>query len=426
MLNKIKFHNTQQVQDILLCAIAATMLYKLNIGNLSIIIAVIYNVIFFRKENIIKFKSFAFIFPFIFFVITVLSGVLSRNISEGIKSIDLNLLLVLIVLIIVNSNVNKRTIERVFISLFYSSLISVTILLVNALIKWLNDGGIDNIVFHGFTELYGQHPVYYAIILSLALFFLFLYGKSIPNRVKSIGVIILIIGIIFCASKAVLFVNVVIYVFFFIIEVKGLKMKLSLLFVITLTIGLAYNIPFINHRFVDGLRFHENILEFKPTNYFPDKKIYSYEEKKAISDLELRYIMASIGVYHTVKEGNILTGYGEGDVQDYLDYYYLSYNLAPNWNEGMNIHNQYLHVFITYGIFTLLFFIGYLIYSFYSAIKHKDALHIFFLVLLSFVFIFEVILVRNKGIILFYFFNTLFLIKNIYIENSNFRHKRNS
>jgi hypothetical protein len=423
VLNKIKSHNTQQVQDILLCAVAATMLYKLNIGNLSIIIAVIYNVIFFRKENIIKFKSFAFIFPFIFFVITVLSGVLSRNMNEGIRSIDLNLLLVLIVLIIANSNVNKRTFEKVFISLFYSSLVSVTILVGNALIKWFSDVGIDNIVFHGFTELYGQHPVYYAIILSLALFFVCLYGKYIPKKIKGVGVFILIIGIIFCASKAVLFINALTYVLFFIIKVKGLKMKFSLLFVIALTIGLVYNIPFINHRFVDGLRLHENILEFTPTNYFPDKKIYSYEEKKAISDLELRYIMASIGVYHTVKDGNILTGYGEGDVQDYLDYYYLSYNLAPNWNEGMNIHNQYLHVFITYGILTFIFFIGYLTYSFYTAIKHKDVLHIFFLVLLLFVFTFEVILLRNKGIIIFYFFNTLFLIKNIYLENSNFRHE---
>lgn len=426
MLEKIKSHNSQQVQDILLCTIAATMLYKLNIGNLSVILAVVYNVIFFKKENLFKLKSFAVIFPVLFFLITILSGILSKNISEGVKSIDLHLLLVLIALIVVNSNVNKRTIEKVFLSLFYSSLLSVTILIVNAAIKFFKGQGVHDIVFHGFTEIYDQHPVYYAIILSLALFFVFLYGKIIPSKIKNIGIIILIIGIVFCASKAVLFVNAVAYVLFFLFKFKSLKTKLTLLLVLVFTVGMVYNIPFINHRFVDGLRFHENILEFKPTNSFPDKKLFNYEEKDAISDLELRYIMAKMGVYHLIEDGKVLTGYGEGDVQDYLDYYYYSYNLAPNWNEGRNIHNQYLHILITYGILTLLLFICYLIYSFYIAIRNRDVLHIFFLALLAFVFIFEVILVRNKGIILFYFFNTLFLIKSIYIENSNLRHQRNS
>lgn len=425
MLNKIKSHNQNQVQEILLCAIAATMLFKINLGNLTIILAIIYNLIFFKKENFIRFKSFPFIFPVLFFIITVISGILSKDFKQGINSIDLNLLLVLIPVIIVNSKIDNNTIDKIFKYFFYASIISVTILLINAILKVIKGSVIDNIVFHEFTKLYDQHPVYYAILLSLALFFVFLNGNTLQKKFKIIGILVLILGIIFCASKAVIFLNAVTYILYFLFKNRGLKSKISLILILFFTIITVYNIPFINHRFVDGLRFHESTIEFKPTNDFLKKKIFNYEEKKAISDLELRYIMASVGVYHLIADDKILTGYGQGDVQDYLDYYYYSYNLAPNWNEGHNIHNQYLHVFITYGVIVFLLFLSYIIFSFYIAIKHKDLLHFFFLALLAFVFIFEVILVRNKGIVLFYFFNTIFLIKSIYIENSNFRHQRN-
>ena len=131
-------------------------------------------------------------------------------------------------------------------------------------------------------------------------------------------------------------------------------------------------------------------------------------------------------LYHTIKDNKSIFGYGQGDTQNYIDYYLYSYNLGPNWYDGFNVHNQYLHLFITYGVFVLFLFLIYLFYSFKSAIKHSNYLFVVFLIISSFVFIFEVTLVRNKGLVFFYFFNTLFLANFINFENSNIRDKGNS
>lgn len=424
MFEILKNHNRTKIQTILLCGIAATLVFKLNISNLLIIVATVYNVFFFRKKNLYKAKSFAFLFPLIFFCVTVISGFLSKNSVEGLRAIDLYLLPILIALIIINSDIDRKTFLKVFNSFFLASVLSATILLFNALIKVIKQKETQEIIFHDFTRLYDQHPVYYAVLLSLAIFYIFISKEcKLPTSVKRIGITILVITLILCASKIVLFVNMAAYFYLFSISIKNRRQKIIYLSGFLVLSIMVYNIPFIKNRFVDGLRFHETALQFKPTNDFQQKKIFDYSEKLVISDLELRYILWNIGVYHLVEDGKLLTGYGKGDVQDYLDYYYYSYNLAPNWNEGRNIHNQYLHVLITQGLIVFLLFISYIIYSFYTAIKNKDSLYLFFIILLFFVFIFEVVLVRNMGINLFYFFNTLFLIKNIYFENSHTRNQ---
>lgn len=420
MLKTLKIHNRTKIQMILLCAISATMVFKLNLSNLLIIVATVYNVFLFRRGNLHKIKSFAFLFPLIFFLITVISGVLSKNSVEGLRSIDLFLMPILIGLIVINSDINRKTFMKVLNSFYIASVLSALLLLINGLIKIMKQKEIQEIVFHDFTSLYDQHPVYYAVLLSLAIFYKSFSKENILGKPLSwISVIVLGAALVLCASKIVLFVNLIVYIIRFSITIKQPKQKLIYIGGFLIFCTVVFNIPFIKERFVDGLRFDDTILDFSPTNDFKEKKIFDYNEKQVISDLELRYILWNIGVYHLVEEGKLLTGFGQGDVQDYLDYYYYSYNLAPNWNEGRNIHNQYLHILITHGLFVFLLFISYIIFSFFIAIKNKDPLFLFFMILLSIVFIFEAMLVRNMGINLFYFFNSLFLIKNIYFENSN-------
>lgn len=427
MFEVLKHHNRTQVQTILICGIAATLVFKLNLSNLSIIVATAYNVFFFKKENLSKIKSVAFLFPLIFFIITVISGLLSKNSDEGLRSIDLYLLPILIGLVIINSDINRKTLLKVFNSFFLASVLSAIILIFNAFIKIIQEKGVHEIVFHEFTRLYDQHPVYYAVLMSIAIFYIYITKESnLAKSLKWIGSIILVVALILCASKIVLFVNVGIYFYLLTRSLKNRKQKIIYISSFIFFSVIVFNISFIKDRFVDGLRFNETALEFRPTNDFKQKKLFNYQEKINISDLELRYILGHIGVYHLINDGKLLTGYGQGDVQDYLDYYFYSYNLAPNWNEGRNIHNQYLHVLITHGLIICLIFIGYIIYSYYTAIKYRDPFYLFFIILSSIVFIFEVILERNMGINLFYFFNTLFLIKNIYFEDSHTRNERNT
>ncbi len=412
----------------LLCAIAITIPFKVNYGNLSIILASVFTLVTFKQKTFKKLLRPAYLFPIVFFLITILSSVYSKNTQGGFKRTDLELLPVLFVLIIANQHITKAKVLKILNCFLYATLFFTFILMLVALFNRLN--GINSGVFHDFTDFYDQHPVYYAMYISIALGYLLLYPvHSIFKNKKGFKVIslaILTCGLVLCASKAVIFIDLVLAFFILFFSKNTLKSRLSYVFMLIVVAVVFSKVNFIKDRFEDGLRFSEEILDYKPTNDFREKKHFNYDEKENISDLELRYLFFKTMFFHILEDDKVLFGYGQGDVQDYIDYYYYSYNLAPNWYEGFNVHNQYLHVFITYGVFTLILFLAYILYSFASAIKHKDLIVLIFLIISSFVFIFEVLLVRNKGIIFFYFFNTLFLANFLNFEDSNLRNKGNT
>jgi O-antigen ligase len=116
-----------------------------------------------------------------------------------------------------------------------------------------------------------------------------------------------------------------------------------------------------------------------------------------------------------------LFGYGKGDSRNYLNYYLFSYNLGPNWYENFNLHNQYLDVMFNLGIIALVIFLMYLLYSIQLAFKSKNKNYLFFILLISFVFLFDAPLTINNGVVYFYLFNAIFIFKELTIENSNIR-----
>src|SRR5690606_24493278 len=129
-------------------------------------------ILFFKKENLKKIKSYTVIFPVLFFLATVVSGYYSKNVDEGLRSIDLYLVPILLVLVIVNSNLGRKVFIKVFDTFLYGSVLSASILIFNALYKLFTKTDTQEIVFHDFTQLYDQHPVYYAILLSVAIFYM--------------------------------------------------------------------------------------------------------------------------------------------------------------------------------------------------------------------------------------------------------------
>lgn len=416
-----------RISTYLLAFIALTIPFSIKLGNLAIIISIVFNLFFFKKKNLKTKKGLKFWYLIAFFLITIVSALSSKNIEHGIRHLDLTLLLFLFAIIFLNSKVTKKSIFLVLNLLLFGTVISTLVLLIRVLIETnFNGSDFTEFVFHGFTNFYDQHPVYFSLYLSLSLFYLVLFSNDILFFVNKecyvICMAVLITGLIFCASKAVIGFNVV---FFFLFSLKKIKsIRKRTLFVITFLLlsFFIYKIPFIENRFNKGLLLSETIINFHPTNDFVNKKLFSYEEKKRISDLEIRYLFLKIGLYHIYKDNKLFFGYGQGDTEDHLNYQYYSYNLGPNWLQNMNVHNQYLHILIMYGSIIFLFFFLYLAYSFFYAHTFKNQLHLYFLLLISFVFIFEVVLVRNKGIVFFYFFNSLFLFGYNDFKDSNLRH----
>jgi len=108
-------------------------------------------------------------------------------------------------------------------------------------------------------------------------------------------------------------------------------------------------------------------------------------------------------------KNNFLFGTGTGDVQDELQKAYEDrmFYFASRYNT-YNAHNQYIQTIIGQGIIGLVLLISYIVYP---LIKLKFDYQ-FCLIAFSFavIFITESILETNKGIIIFSYINTLFIL----------------
>lgn len=412
------------IGQFVLTAIALTLPLSIKLGNLAIIFSFALSLLFLKKEHFKVKYPFLIYFPFLFIVISFFSGLLSNNIEVGFSRLDrhlLPLLLTVIFLVFKDISINNVLKNFTYFLTFYT-----TILIGKLIWGIINGNGLDQLVFHNFTSLFGQHPVYYGLLLLVSAFFLISNLKNdYANVTKDwkwiIQLIILLLGMIFCASKAVLTIFVLLLSAGLISFVKGKRHKVLTFSGLLLMIFCVYQINFLNERFTGGIKIKSNIIHFSPTNDFTLKTQFSLEEKQAITDLELRILFAKISIYHLYKDQKVLFGYGVGDAQDYLDYYLYSYNLGPNWYQGFNLHNQFLHLLFNYGALFLLLFLFFLGKIFSNAIMYRNYLQLVTIIAFCFVFLFEVPLLRNKGIVLFYFFHLIFMLNNYRFENRNIR-----
>lgn len=411
LLNSLK--NKERVNFLLLAFVVVAIPFKINIGNFALILAFVFNVFFLKPSNLVRLKRFVFLFPVLFFFIVVVWAFFGKEFYEGISRLDRHLIPILITLVLANQNPSSIHYNRL-ITIFSWAVVGATIaLLVNFFIGLLQGQTMAELTFHGFSSLFDQHPVYFSLYASLALFcFVEQSYKQGFALSRAIGTLVLLLGLLLSASKAILAMDMAIFVLYFGFAKIAIKRKLVLFSTIIILLFSAAQIGFLKERFYSGLTLSENIVAFEPTNDFEEKVKFSYQEKQAISDLDLRYLMAKISIYHLVQDKKVLFGYGPAMFQDYFDYYLYSYNLGPNWFSGFNVHNQYLHILLNYGVLVLILFLLYLALCIKVALKNKNYTFIAFLLLCTFVFLFEVVLIRNKGILFFYFFNVLFLIKN--------------
>jgi O-antigen ligase len=117
-----------------------------------------------------------------------------------------------------------------------------------------------------------------------------------------------------------------------------------------------------------------------------------------------------VGIYKCVyglAKDNWIFGYGPGNTQEVLNECYAS-NSSVLLDKIYNSHNQYLDVLLKTGIFGLLMFLSFLIINYVKAKENKNFIVTYILIFYCIIFIIENILLRQSGIILFYFFITFF------------------
>lgn len=110
----------------------------------------------------------------------------------------------------------------------------------------------------------------------------------------------------------------------------------------------------------------------------------------------------------SIASDNWLLGVGTGDVQDTFDSYYERSQSQLLPKNRKRAHSQFVTVFLTFGIFGLLFFVFLLARFAAFNLKNRQLLALFFITIASLSFIFEDTLETQTGVTFFALFFGLF------------------
>ena len=250
--------------------------------------------------------------------------------------------------------------------------------------------------------LINQHPIYASIFISISILLSVYFWLISKNRtfifITLPFLLINLFTLILLERKGVLLSFVISFV---ILIIKFLKKNTSKRIVIGVVVS---GIIFASFFVIPSNRFKEL---FKIDNYIGSLKDNSTSLRFGIYNCAISKISESP-----------LFGFGLGDVQTELDKCYEDKSKLLS-EISYNSHNQYLSYFLSSGLFGffLLFFV--LIKTVLNAIKSKDYFLISITVFFTLCMLFENILERQSGVILFSFYICLFSFNNFNKTNNH-------
>ena len=378
-----------------------SLLFFRSIHTLILIINIgIHGYFFIKNKPIIGRKK---IIPEI--LVLIFFGLLVLNYSIHIphlKGIETNLYLLMYPLLFISIKSQPRFIKiPKAITVYITSvlLVSIYLILINAYFHKIT---LSTNTY--FSKYLGIIHVYYGMFLGLAIAFLLalktIQKSYIAPITDSIIMLFLLLILVYVGARISLLAVFLISLLAIYKSIhwvwykKGITMVLVLISLFT----MGYQTIPRAKRGLDSI-----------------KKIYTSVQKNDKQDLinnswrnmYKRYLVTKYTLTE-IKE-NYLLGIGNKNVKNKISTKII--NDGYKYFEPINTHNQYLHFLIGMGIIPFLFFIA-LLYYFYKNTSHT-VYATYFLVFFLSIMLTESILVRIKGISLFFlFYFILFLQEN--------------
>lgn len=371
-----------------------------KVKGLTVILLLLLSFTQFKKKKI-QWKSFV-INSSLYFVFLISNLIFYKVDGESKQVLETGLSILIIPLIfsflIPNYNYEKKLLYNFMKIFVLSTSIYVVIIMVFIVFdtdtyyysNWYSNKArklIEEI------PLISQHPIYASIFSAIAVLFLLKLLKFKGNKFylkdSLFYICCLILNcffLILLSSRGViisLLISILIYSFF---NIKKLKYKLSIVLVFSIIIISLFQ---FNRRMRELINI-ETYVEVN-SNY---SNSYRYQTYKCS---------------YKLLKNKIFTGYGVGNVQSKLNDCYIE-NGAQTMVGKYNTHNQYLDIILKIGIFGLTLFLFFLISNFLIGKKSNNSLVIVIIIFYSVVFLTENLLLRQSGVILFYFL-VLFLNK---------------
>lgn len=398
----------------------------LNIFTHSLIVGcwLIFSVLIFYKNGYLITKHVLKLYTILVIplILQVIGFVLSEDKSSALLSIEKNLLfLVLPIGFLIGRNFLKRKHLFFFLVVFIVSCFTLNsyvigYLLINGYFLKIQEANYFNPIFRNvYAQLTGTHLPY------LGLWFLFscisivylLLQLNLKFFLKLILVFIavqLLVGTFIFSARMAIAAFILTLISSFIIYFRNFKKTLILIFISIIILFCISRIPTISYRIDELVN-----TEFQP----PQGKPWDPNGGKQYNSTNIR-IGIVICSFELLKE-NWLFGLGQSEVQNALNQCYDRFKMEGHddfKSNDYNTHNQYIHFWLSSGLFGFLLFIALLTYMYIRSHKKQDILLFAFTLFLTICFMTENILARYAGVVFFSLFSALLLSMNS-LSNKN-------
>ncbi|PBJ12702.1 O-antigen ligase [Flavobacterium sp. ACN6] len=357
------------------------------------------------KLNLIVLTSYYLAFVISFFFIED-KKLAMRFLEKNVAFLIFPLFMIINKRFFYESTLRKSITVFIISNIILASYIWIVILSNGYLKVMESDTYYNPIIRNFFSDISEIHLPYLGILFVFSslviLNAIFSATKKISyiNFFRCLSIGLLIFSVISFAARLALVLFIVLSVFLLFKRVSAVWIKISFVLFISTLFFLVFTIPSSKKR-VDEIWNSKLIL--------PNKTQKSEE-------VNFRY-----GIYHCVNlvlKENWIIGVGPGNVQKKLDNCYLGYTYK-NYDDyskiEYNSHNQYLDIWLKYGIFGLALFFVFLLWG----IKNINIHYGIFLFIIMTAMLTENIFDRQVGVVFFTFFNTLFFInRRDYFEKS--------
>jgi len=341
------------------------------------------------------------------FIIIFLSMLFSDDKNAGLKKTETMLSLIIFPIVfsifLENIKTNYKRLLNLFFKTFFISNVIYALIAFYFISKYrspkfpIKDASFFRAAVSD-IPLIGEHPIYLSIFLSIAILFgIHLFKKARENKVNNslvfLGLIVILYLLILLMSKGVI---IALFVALLVLLLSKIKKKYIILLFFSFFLVVIF-LPESNNRF----------------NELFSKETYNSTNLNNSTNIRVNILKCSIDKALE----NPFFGYGIGDVQGELDNCYENKRLKYKIGK-YNSHNQYLFIWLSTGVFGLLLFVFYLVFYFKIAITYKDYLMLSTIVLYVIAFLFENVLSRQSGVILFSFLINFMVWRNTRINQT--------
>jgi O-antigen ligase len=387
----------KEILNFLFYSIAFFILIPNKLKEIPFVILGLFSIYLYIKGIKINFKKYLFLN--LFFIVNLISLLYSSNLKDGFTRIECYLPFVYIsfsyfILLKTDIKFTKNFLNNWILIFNISNFIFLICFSVyfNYLNLEINYNNIRTILDQ--IPLINMHPIYLSIMSILGLMTSIQFSKS--NFIKGFFIIINIFILLLSGTKAT-FIGFIVMAFILVLLSKKSKIVKLCLFSFTVLFTISLFAFYKDFK----LRFRETILPV------------SYNSVNPNNSTSVRFAIWNCSI-NLIEESNIAYGNGIGDVKTLLlDCYELKY---PKLDKYYNTHNQYFSIILGTGIIGLICFFAFIIYIIQSGLKSKNKFIITLVIFYLYMFIFENVIERKYGILMFLFF--IFFVFNLFQKKS--------